>query len=158
MSNIDKKHIIKHFRTSTSGHVVSPDNIEIGEIAMNYNSESPMLMFKDNEGNIQKVGSVLNVTGSSEYHTMSQNSKTNAINDKFDSIEIPEVALSETYEEVSYPEISDENIVFKSSLKGDSLDTAVNKLDSIISLLVSETLKNETVIAAALTEIKENVG
>ena len=120
----NKKHIVKHFRTSTNDYIIPQEYLEVGELSLNVNSESPMLMFKDNANNVQ---------------VLSPNK------------------LSKNYEKVEYPTI-DENVVFTSSEIGDNLDTVVNKLDSNVSLLVNETLKNEEVVAAAITKVKESIG
>ena len=88
--NIRKK--IQLYRTAQSGTTAS--DVVIGELAMNYNSNSPFVMFKDNIGNIQKLGALSEVTGSSVFHTMTQKAITDAISssnsnssNQFDKIE-----------------------------------------------------------------------
>ena len=79
--NIRKK--IQLYRTYQLGTVAN--DITLGEIALNYNRQSPFLMFKDNSGDIQKVGALSTTTGSSIYHTMTQKAITEALTASNDS-------------------------------------------------------------------------
>ena len=63
---------IQLYRTYQLGTVAS--NIEIGEVALNYNPNSPFIMFKDSNDNIQKLGAMRGTSGTSEYFTMTQKS------------------------------------------------------------------------------------
>lgn len=63
---------IQLYRTYQLGTVAS--NIEIGEVALNYNPNSPFIMFKDSNDNIQKLGAMCGTSGTSEYFTMTQKS------------------------------------------------------------------------------------
>lgn len=83
---------IQLYRTYNLGATTT--NIELGELALNYNPNSPFIMFKDNNGDIQKVGALSSVSGTSEYHTMTQKSISDALSsmantniDQFDKIE-----------------------------------------------------------------------
>ena len=73
-----------------------------------------------------------------------------------DSLEISDVVLSDSYTSVEYPEV--ESVTFTAAKIGDTLDVAIKKVDQNVVTLVEETLKNEEVVAAAITEIKESVG
>ena len=72
------------------------------------------------------------------------------------SLEISDVVLSDSYTSVEYPEV--ESVTFTAAKIGDTLDVAIKKVDQNVVTLVEETLKNEEVVAAAITEIKESVG
>lgn len=72
------------------------------------------------------------------------------------SLEISDVVLSDNYTSVEYPEV--ESVTFTAAKIGDTLDVAIKKVDQNVVTLVEETLKNEEVVAAAITEIKESVG
>ena len=63
---------IQLYRTYQLGTVAS--NIEIGEVALNYNPNSPFIMFKDSNDSIQKLGAMRGTSGTSEYFTMTQKS------------------------------------------------------------------------------------
>ena len=77
MSNQGKKVLL--YRSDVNGRMPDVNNIATGELALNYNSESPFLLFKDTENKIQKIGSLSTTTGYSEYNTMTQKSITEAI-------------------------------------------------------------------------------
>lgn len=72
------------------------------------------------------------------------------------SLEISDVVLSDSYTSVEYPEV--ESVTFTAAKIGDTLDVAIKKVDQNVVTLVEETLKNEEVVAAAITEVKESVG
>ena len=72
-----KNNKIQLFRTETSGSTTT--DILKGELAMNINSNSPFIMFKDTSGTVQKLGSLSSSTGSSIYHTMTQKAITDAL-------------------------------------------------------------------------------
>ena len=77
MSNQGKKVLL--YRSDVNGRMPDVNNIATGELALNYNSESPFLLFKDTENKIQKIGSLSTTTGYSEYNTMTQKSITESI-------------------------------------------------------------------------------
>ena len=72
-----KNNKIQLFRTETSGSTTT--SIEKGELALNINSNSPFIMFKDTSGTVQKLGSLSTSTGSSIFHTMTQKAITDAL-------------------------------------------------------------------------------
>ena len=72
-----KNNKIQLFRTETSGSTTT--SIEKGELALNINSNSPFIMFKDTSGTVQKLGSLSTSTGSSVFHTMTQKAITDAL-------------------------------------------------------------------------------
>ena len=72
-----KNNKIQLFRTETSGSTTT--SIEKGELALNINSSSPFIMFKDTSGTVQKLGSLSTSTGSSVFHTMTQKAITDAL-------------------------------------------------------------------------------
>ena len=73
-----------------------------------------------------------------------------------DSLTISDIVLSSGFSPITYPEI--ESVSFTPAEVGDTLDFAIEKIDTNISTLVQEVLKNEEVTAAAFTEIKESAG
>ena len=83
---------IQLYRNYQLGAVAN--DIDFGELALNYNPRSPFIMFKDNAGDIQKIGALSSSTGSSIYHTMTQKAITDALSssntssvEQFDKIE-----------------------------------------------------------------------
>lgn len=79
MSNQGKKVLL--YRSDVSGKTPNIDSIATGELALNYNSDSPFLSFKDTNNKIQKIGSLSTTTGYSEYNTMTQKAITEVIED-----------------------------------------------------------------------------
>lgn len=148
MSKLDKRVLL--YRTVTSGNTPSADNIDYGELSLNYNSNTPFVAFKDDKNNIQKLGALSSTTGDSEYHTMSQKSITDAISNI-------KHTLSDTYESVVYPTDTD-GVVFTPASANMSLDEAVKQVDTNVATLVDEVLKNELVTAAAITKHNESAG
>ncbi len=51
----DTRRVLQHLRSEEEGKVPSAEQIELGEIAVNYNANEPFLTIKDNEGNLQKI-------------------------------------------------------------------------------------------------------
>ena len=76
MSDIRNKVLL--YRTNTSGVSAPADSIVYGELVMNYNADTPFLMFKDTNNEIVKIGAMLNQLGDSEFHTVSQKGITDA--------------------------------------------------------------------------------
>lgn len=66
------------------------------------------------------------------------------------------VKLSSDYEEVVYPTAT--TVTFTPVASESTIDAAINQVDSSVSQLVGEVLKNEETVAAALTKIKESAG
>ena len=81
------------YRTSSEG-ITSP-NLEIGEVALNYNANSPFLMFKDSSNAVQKVGALVSGTGYSEYVTMTQKAVTDALDAQKTAIDSSIEAIEE---------------------------------------------------------------
>ena len=171
MSNLGKKVLL--YRTDISGKTPNISDVAIGELALNYNANSPFLAFKDTNNELQKIGALSNNTGDSEFVTMSQKAITEALenyytkSETYNKEEVNELVnnldidhkLSETYESVIYPSVEDtDGIEFIAAKANDDLDTVVSNLDRNVSTLVQEVLNNEEVTAAAITEIKESVG
>ena len=73
------KYRVLPYRTGVSGRLPEPESLEKGELAINYNSETPFITFKDSDGEIQKVGTLSDTTGNSEHKTMTQKSITETI-------------------------------------------------------------------------------
>lgn len=147
----DTRNKVLLYRTNKQGSVDS--NIEHGELALNFNAETPFLMLKDTENNIQKIGVLSNSTGQSEYHTMTQK----AITEVIDNIELN---LSSSYESVEYPSVTNTEGVelFNPAESGQTLDEAIKTVDQNVATLVQEVLNNEQVVSAALTKHNESAG
>ena len=73
---MDERIKISLYRTSNSGSTPNASSLADGELSMNLHKDTPMLMFKNSENEIEKVLPSLNSTGSSEYHTMTQKAIT----------------------------------------------------------------------------------
>lgn len=70
----------------------------------------------------------------------------------------PKVGISEEYETVNIPELSETNFTYEKVVGGDTIDVAVKKIESGLMNLLSETLKNEYVISQALTKLNDSAG
>jgi hypothetical protein len=79
------------------------------------------------------------------------------VDDKFNSIEIPEVSLSENYISVVYAEDTGDK-TFIPAASGQTLDEAVYTVESNLSTLVTSVLENEEIISGAFTEVRESIG
>ena len=79
------------------------------------------------------------------------------VDDKFNNIEIPEVALSESYVSVVYDSDTGDKI-FTPAVAKQTLDEAIYAVESNVSTLVTSVLENEEVTSAAITEVKVSVG
>lgn len=77
MSNLGKKVLL--YRTEISGKIPNVADIAVGELALNYNVDTPFIAFKDTNNELQKIGALTNSIGDSEFVTMSQKSITEAI-------------------------------------------------------------------------------
>ena len=87
-----KNNKIQLFRTETSGSTTT--NIEKGELALNINSSSPFIMFKDTSGTVQKLGPLSTSTGSSVFHTMTQKAITDALTSRKSDTDILATSLN----------------------------------------------------------------
>ena len=87
-----KNNKIQLFRTETSGSTTT--SIEKGELALNINSSSPFIMFKDTSGTVQKLGSLSTSTGSSVFHTMTQKAITDALTTRKSETDILATSLT----------------------------------------------------------------
>ncbi len=87
-----KNNKIQLFRTETSGSTTT--SIEKGELALNINSSSPFIMFKDTSGTVQKLGSLSTSTGSSVFHTMTQKAITDALTARKNDTDILATSLT----------------------------------------------------------------
>lgn len=135
------------YRTDKSGNTPLASDIEHGEITLNYNSETPFIAFKDTEDNIQKIGTLQDVYTKSEIYNKTE------VDELIDGIEHK---LTSEYESVEYPTTS--TVSFTAATADQTLDEAIHTVETNVSTLVSEVLKDEKVIAAAITEIKESAG
>lgn len=75
-----------------------------------------------------------------------------------DSLDGSKVEISSAYTQVDYPDVSGSTYSYESVESNDSLDLAMNKVETNISTLVQETLDNELVVAQALTKLNESAG
>ena len=168
--NIRKK--IQLYRTAQSGTTAS--DVVIGELAMNYNSNSPFVMFKDNIGNIQKLGALSEVTGSSVFHTMTQKAITDAISSsnsnsssQFDKIEAS-IGLAE---DGSYVKIDGDYTSGATTIVGaiDDLDAALkseesdriaadNALQDAINAEASARTAADNALQAEIDKTQTNIG
>ena len=70
----------------------------------------------------------------------------------------PKVGISDDYETVNVPELSETSFTYEKVVGGDTIDIAVKKIESGLVNLLSETLKNEYVISQALTKLNDSAG
>lgn len=70
----------------------------------------------------------------------------------------PKVGISDDYETVNVPELSETSFTYEKVVGGDTIDIAVKKIESGLMNLLSETLKNEYVISQALTKLNDSAG
>lgn len=142
MSDIRNKVLL--YRTNTSGVSAPADSIVYGELVMNYNADTPFLMFKDTNNEIVKIGTMLNQLGDSEFHTVSQKGITDAFK------------LPEDYVSVEYPEV--DSTSFTKTESGDVIYDAIKNIDQNVAILVQEVLDDEEVISKAITSLNESAG
>lgn len=142
MSDIRNKVLL--YRTNTSGVSAPADSIVYGELVMNYNADTPFLMFKDTNNEIVKIGAMLNQLGDSEFHTVSQKGITDAFK------------LPEDYVSVEYPEV--DSTSFTKTESGAVIYDAIKNIDQNVAILVQEVLDNEEVISKAITSLNESAG
>ena len=142
MSDIRNKVLL--YRTNTSGVSAPADSIVYGELVMNYNANTPFLMFKDTNNEIVKIGAMLNQLGDSEFHTVSQKGITDAFK------------LPEDYVSVEYPEV--DSTSFTKTESGAVIYDAIKNIDQNVAILVQEVLDNEEVISKAITSLNESAG
>lgn len=142
MSDIRNKVLL--YRTNTSGVSAPADSIVYGELVMNYNANTPFLMFKDTNNEIVKIGAMLNQLGDSEFHTVSQKGITDAFK------------LPEDYVSVEYPEV--DSTSFTKTESGAVIYDAIKNIDQNVAILVQEVLDDEEVISKAITSLNESAG
>ena len=140
----DNRNKVLLYRTNTKDAVASKESLQYGEVAMNYNAETPFLMFKDSEDEIRKIGVVVNELGNSEINSISQKAVTDAFN------------LPKDYVAVEYPEVSDVNFI--QTTASTHLYDSIKQVDQNVATLVQEVLNNEIVTAAALTQHNDSAG
>ena len=142
MSDIRNKVLL--YRTNTSGVSAPADSIVYGELVMNYNADTPFLMFKDTNNEIVKIGAMLNQLGDSKFHTVSQKGITDAFK------------LPEDYVSVEYPEV--DSTSFTKTESGAVIYDAIKNIDQNVAILVQEVLDDEEVISKAITSLNESAG
>ena len=132
------------YRTKKVNSTPSVQELGEGELSANINSQSPMLMFKNEKNEIEKFGAMKATTGNSESVTMTQK----AITDEF--------KLPESYVKVNYPVL--DNVQFVSTDKGETLHQSINNIDTNVSKLVTEVINNEEVLAKTFTVLRDTIG
>ena len=110
-------------------------------------------------GNISNIIDSVNEIDEKYLSAVSINSTNGTVSDKVASFTLDgsNLKLSSSYESATYQEI-DEDVVFTPVAAESTIDTAINQLDSTISQLVDEVLKNEVVVSNALTTINDSCG
>lgn len=76
-------------------------------------------------------------------------------NDKIVSIDA-HPKISENYESITYPQSS--NVIFESVISGQTIESAVSVVENNVLKLIDETIKNEEIIASAISNISDAVG
>ena len=136
-----KKNKILLYRTNIKGSTT--DNIEFGELALNYNPESPFIMFKDNDGSVKKIGSLSDELGESEYVTMSQKAITE------------QVTISSDYN-VAYPSLNGVTLV--ETVPNSHTKEAIANIDSNLSNISQYIIDSENGNNTKLSSIRTAAG
>ena len=136
-----KKNKILLYRTNIKGSTTN--DIEFGELALNYNPESPFIMFKDNDGSVKKMGSLSDELGESEYYTMSQKAITE------------QVKMPSNYN-VKYPSLS--NTILKETLSDSHIKEAIENIDSNVASVSQKIIDNEDNLNTKLNHFKNSIG
>ena len=152
------RNIVKNIRSNSVGtngkpKLPSPNQLDYGEIAVNYKEGYETLSLK-NDGNkivSLSVNSVedVKVTGST---VVSKSNKTAEITMKGDTIPVS----GGQYSPMQYP--SPFNVKAQQILATDMMDGALKRLETNISSLVTEVLDNEETSAAAIRKLAESAG
>lgn len=132
------------YRTNTANSTPSVQELGEGELSANINSQSPMLMFKNEKNEIEKFGAMKATTGDSESVTMTQKAITN------------EFKLPNTYIAVDYPVLDD--VQFVPTESGTTLHQSINNIDTNVSKLVTEVINDEEVLAKSFTVLRDTIG
>ena len=152
------RNIVKNIRSNSVGtngkpKLPSPNQLDYGEIAVNYASGHETLSLK-NDGNkivSLSVNSVedVKVNGST---VVSKSNKTAEITMKGDTIPVS----GGQYSPMTYPKPFDGKA--QQILATDMMDGALKRLETNISALVTEVLDNEETSAAAIRKLAESAG
>lgn len=152
------RNIVKNIRSNSVGangkpKLPSPNQLDYGEIAVNYASGHETLSLKNDAGNIVSlsVNSVedVKVNGST---VVSKSNKTAEITMKGNTIPVS----GEQYSPMIYPKPFDGKA--QQILATDMMDDALKTLETNISALVTEVLDNEETSAAAIRKLAESAG
>ena len=152
------RNIVKNIRSNSVGtngkpKLPSPNQLDYGEIAVNYASGHETLSLKNDAGNIVSlsVNSVedVKVNGST---VVSKSNKTAEITMKGDTIPVS----GGQYSPMTYPKPFDGKA--QQILATDMMDGALKRLETNISALVTEVLDNEETSAAAIRKLAESAG
>lgn len=154
------RNIVKNIRSNSVGtngkpKLPTPNQLDYGEIAVNYASGHETLSLKNDAGNIVSlsVNSVedVKVNGST---VVSKSNKTAEITMKGDTIPVS----GGQYDLTTYPSPFNENKNVGKILATDMMDDALKTLETNISALVTEVLDNEETSAAAIRKLAESAG
>lgn len=129
------------YRTSVKGSTT--EKIEHGELALNYNSNSPFVMFKDSDDTIQKVGAMKSTSGTSEYHSMTQKAITE------------QVTMPSDYN-VTYPTVEGINLI--NTLSNSHTITAISNIDSNLSKIAQKIIENNESSDENTSKLTESLG
>ena len=152
------RNIVKNIRSNSVGtngkpKLPLPNQLDYGEIAVNYASGHETLSLKNDAGNIVSlsVNSVedVKVNGST---VVSKSNKTAEITMKGDTIPVS----GGQYTPMTYPKPFDGKAQL--ILATDMMDGALKTLETNISALVTEVLDNEETSAAAIRKLAESAG
>ena len=154
------RNIVKNIRSNSVGtngkpKLPLPNQLDYGEIAVNYASGHETLSLKNDAGNIVSlsVNSVedVKVNGST---VVSKSNKTAEITMKGDTIPVS----GGQYDVMKYPLPFDDKENVNPILADKKLSEALKILETNISSLVTEVLDNEETSAAAIRKLAESAG
>lgn len=150
------RNIVKNIRSNSVGtngkpKLPSPNQLDYGEIAVNYASGHETLSLKNDAGNIVSL-SVNTIEDVKVNETSVVTNKTANITMKGNTIPVS----GEQYSPMIYPKPFDGKA--QQILATDMMDGALKILETNISALVTEVLDNEETSAAAIRKLAESAG
>lgn len=150
------RNIVKNIRSNSVGtngkpKLPTPNQLDYGEIAVNYASGHETLSLKNDAGNIVSL-SVNSVEDVKVNETSVVTNKTANITMKGNTIPVS----GGQYSPMTYPKPFDGKA--QQILATDMMDDALKTLETNISALVTEVLDNEETSAAAIRKLAESAG
>lgn len=119
-------------------------NSLIDELKISSDGELVLVRYEKEDGEVASILGVAYVSSEKSSFTIYEES--------------PLVGVSENYETVEVPNLSDSSFIYEQIVGGDTLDVAVHKLEKGLMDSLIETIRTEYVLSQALTKINESAG